>query len=133
MHFMLTSPSLFPVTGPGSMSIVCIGEACLVDDFGKPRAERKPHHGDFLLLGDDDFLLEAPKLQVLAVAQLRLGHFDRTMVMWDHHCREVASILPAGRIDMSIIIFFIALTFSAKNDDSSGDEERKLVLQIAAK
>jgi len=42
-----------------------------------------------------------------------------------------ASMFPEGRIPMSIIIFDIALAFSARNKDSSGEDDRNGARQIA--
>ena len=71
-------------------------------------AEREPHRDDFLLLVDDDFLRDPPQLLVMAVAQLRLRHVDRALVVRDHHGGEVA-VDVAGRLDvMPAIILSMA-------------------------
>lgn len=48
------------------------------------------HRGDLLHLVHDDFLRDAPKLLVLAVAQLDHRHVDGTLMMRVHHGDEVA-------------------------------------------
>src|SRR5262249_7558759 len=45
--------------------------------------QREPHGGDLLLLTNDDFLGDAPKLLILAVAQLCERHVDRALMMPD--------------------------------------------------
>jgi hypothetical protein len=62
----------------------------------------------------------------VAIAQFRLGHLDGTLMMWCHHRNEV--IVDVTGIPMSIIIFVIALTFSAKN----GFRRENAAVQIAA-
>src|SRR5256885_10927506 len=48
------------------------------------------HQFDFLLLLDDDPFGEASKHGVAAELQLGLRHVDRTLVVRNHHRREVA-------------------------------------------
>ena len=62
-------------------------------------AERQSHRGDLLLLGDDDFLRDPSQLFVVAEVQLGLSHGDGTLVVRDHHRREVG-IDMAGRLDL---------------------------------
>src|ERR1700719_3763037 len=57
-------------------------------------AERQPHRGDLLLLGDDDLLGNALELLVVAVAQFRLRHLDRPLMMRGHHRNEVSIDIP---------------------------------------
>src|SRR5262245_14016186 len=52
-------------------------------------AECEPHDRDLLLLLDDDLLGEPLESRVLAVAQLSERHVDGTLVVRDHHAREV--------------------------------------------
>ena len=81
-----------------------------------------------LLLGDDNFLGHAPELFVVPVTQFRLRHLDRASMMRHHHLHEVASTSPVGQIPMSIIIFVMALTFSAKYGASLAVDELRKVL-----
>ena len=60
-------------------------------------ADRELHRRDLLRLADDDFLREAPKLFVLAVAQFEHGHVDPALMVRRHHGDEVA-IDVAGRL-----------------------------------
>ena len=63
---------------------------------------RQPHRGDLLLLGDDDLLREAPELLVAAVAQLRLRHVDRALVVRHHH-RDEVGVDVARRLDVHAV------------------------------
>src|SRR6266851_585664 len=58
-------------------------------------AERAVHHGDLLLLIDDDLLRKTLEPLVLPVAELGDRHVDGTLVVRDHHAREVASVIVA--------------------------------------
>ena len=60
-------------------------------------ADRELHRRDLLHLADDDFLRDAPKLFVLAVAQFEHGHVDRALMVRRHHGDEVA-VDVAGRL-----------------------------------
>jgi hypothetical protein len=60
-------------------------------------ADRQLHRRDLLHLADDDFLRDAPKLFVLAVAQFEHGHVDRALMVRRHHGDEVA-VDVAGRL-----------------------------------
>src|SRR5207237_1301544 len=51
--------------------------------------EGQTHVVDLLLLGDDDLLRESLQTLVLAVPQLGEGHVDRSLVVRNHHAREV--------------------------------------------
>src|SRR3978361_241764 len=46
------------------------------------------HHGDLFFLRGHDVTCEASDRGILAVAQLDLGHVDRTLVVRDHHRDE---------------------------------------------
>jgi len=81
-------------------------------------ADREPHGGDFLLLGDDDFLGEPPDLRVATVAKHGDGHVDRALMGGTIIATKSASRSPVGVTAISLIIFFIAAAFSARNGAS---------------
>ncbi len=55
------------------------------------------HDGDLGLLLHDDFLCNAPKLLVMAVAQLRLRHVDCALMMGNHLPDEILVDIPSRR------------------------------------
>jgi hypothetical protein len=68
-----------------------------------------------LQLGDDDFLSHAPEWLLASVTEFGLRHLNGTlMVGGTIIATKSVSTSPDGLIPMSIIIFVIALTFSAR-------------------
>jgi hypothetical protein len=62
----------------------------------------KAHQGNLLDLIDDDLLCDAPQLRPASIAQFRLGHADRTLMM-RHHQREEIATDVAGWLDLHVI------------------------------
>ena len=63
---------------------------------------------------DDDFLREPPELLVVAVAQHRLRHVDRALMMRDIMATKSRSTSPVGLTAMPAIILPMAASFSAR-------------------
>ena len=76
--------------------------------------KRQSHCSDLLELGDDYFLSHTSERFILSVTQFSLRHLNRTLMMRHHHANKIGINIARGLIPMSIIIFVIALTFSAR-------------------
>src|SRR5262245_11116933 len=61
------------------------------------------HDRDLLLLRDDDLLGKPPQASILAVAYLYHRHVDGSLVMGDHHAREIA-VSIAGVRDVHVLV-----------------------------
>ena len=58
--------------------------------------DSEPHHGDLLLLCNDNFLSKPLDLRVAPVAKHRSRHRDRALMVRHHHGDEVGINIACG-------------------------------------
>jgi hypothetical protein len=63
----------------------------------------------------------------VTVFELGLRHVNRALMMRHHHLDKITIDVTARPIIMSVIIFFMAVAFSERNERSSGSTVRVLV------